>query len=114
MSTDRNYRILLRKVKKQKVRLWRRVFEELSKSRRERKKHVINLYKIDNLVNDGDTVIVLGKVLATGELKKKVNVYALNFSKAAIEKIRSNGGDVGDIEDALNTLKSVKGVVIMR
>ena len=66
--------------------LWKKVAKELEKSTRQRRK--INLFQIEKYSKDGDTIIVPGKVLATGELTKKVKVAAWNFSESAQEKLK--------------------------
>jgi large subunit ribosomal protein L18e len=69
--------------------VWKRVAVELEKPTRRRR--IVNLYKIDKYVRDGETVVVPGKVLGTGNLNKKFNVAAYSFSEDAIEKISEKG-----------------------
>ncbi|MCS7126679.1 MAG: 50S ribosomal protein L18e [Aigarchaeota archaeon] len=75
-----------------KNRFWRRVVEEVQKSRRS--KRVVNLYKLDKLTNSGDVVYVIGKVLGVGELTHPITISAFSFSKTAYEKIRRVGGTI--------------------
>ncbi len=78
---------------------------------KQKKKAEVNVYKLEKLCNDGDNVIVYGKVLGDGEITKKINVYALGFSKSAKEKIIKAGGNALKIKD----LKSIpKGIKIIR
>jgi len=77
-------------LRKQNVKLWRRLAEELEKPTRSRRE--INLSKIQRSANDGDIVLVPGKVLSSGVIQKKVNVAAWNFSAAAKDKIKAAGG----------------------
>jgi large subunit ribosomal protein L15 len=72
---------------------------------------IVNLDDLQNLFNDGDTVtpeslektgiIALNKdgvkILAFGELDKKLTVSAHKFSKAAVEAIEAKGGTVNVI-----------------
>jgi len=66
--------------------IWKRIATELEKPSRKRR-HV-NLYEINKHINDGDVVIIPGKVLATGDLTKRAKVVAWSFSEKAIEKIK--------------------------
>ena len=72
--------------RKTKVDLWRRIADDLEKPSRRRAS--VNIFKIDAYAKDGETAIVPGKVLATGELKKKIKVAALSFSAQAENKIK--------------------------
>ncbi|MBU1111823.1 MAG: 50S ribosomal protein L18e [archaeon] len=74
---------------KQDSKLWKRVAKDLSKPSRQRR--IVNLYKINKFAKDGETILVPGKVLSIGELDKKVNVAAYQFSGSAKEKIAKNG-----------------------
>ena len=71
------------------VPLWKRVAEDLEKPTRNRR--IVNIFKIDANVEDGDTVIVPGKVLGEGDLTKKVTVAAFSFSDEARMKITKSG-----------------------
>jgi len=76
-----------------------------------KKKAEVNIYKLEKFCNDGDNVIVYGKVLGDGEITKKINVYALGFSKSAKDKIIKAGGNAIKLKE----LKSIpKGIKIIR
>ena len=64
--------------------------KRLNKPRRIRPS--VNLAKINRYSREGETVVVPGKVLSYGSLKKKLTIAALDFSKAAEEKIKKSGG----------------------
>ena len=66
----------------QKINFWKRVALDLEKPTRQRR--IVNVWKIDKYAKDNETIIVPGKVLGTGELSKKVNVVAFNFSEEAL------------------------------
>lgn len=74
---------------KQDVKLWKRIASDLEKPSRQRR--VVNIYKIEENAKDGETIIVPGKVLGMGELKRKINVAAITFSEEAEEKINAQG-----------------------
>lgn len=89
--TDIYLQALIRDLKqenfKQKVAIWKRVAEELEKPSRQRR--VVNLSKIDRFCQDNDVVIVPGKVLASGELSRKVVVSSYSISDSALAKLKS-------------------------
>jgi large subunit ribosomal protein L18e len=51
----------------------------------------VNVSKINRFTIDGETIVVPGKVLGSGELDHKVTVAALKFSDAARAKIDKVG-----------------------
>jgi len=62
-----------------------------------------------------DVVIIPGKVLSLGEVKnKKLKVYALGFSKSAMEKLKKAGCECKTILEALKSAKNekIKGEII--
>ncbi len=63
-----------------------------------RSKSPVNVTKIDKMCKENDIAAVPGKVLGSGEIKKPVNVYALNFSKEAENKIKAAGGKCASLE----------------
>ncbi len=77
----------------------RRIAELLS--RPSRKRVEVNLWKLNKLCKDGEKVVVPGVVLGTGNLHKKLVVYAWRFSKSAEEKIEKAGGEARRIEELL-------------
>ena len=80
-----------------KSNFWKRVIKDLTKPARQRR--VINIYKIDKYAKEGETILVPGKVLSVGEIAKKVNVAALNFSEDAQKKIVQADGKVMSIRE---------------
>lgn len=92
-------------------RFWKRIREELNKPSRQRR--VVNVYKIDTYAQAGETVIVPGKVLSVGELHKKVDVAAVNFSAGAKEKIIEAKGRALSIQELLHENPQGKKVRIM-
>lgn len=63
----------------------------------------VNLDKIDKYVHDGETALVPGKVLSSGNLNKKVSVAAWSFSEKSQEKIKKAGGKHMLIEDLMKS-----------
>ncbi|MEM0026356.1 MAG: 50S ribosomal protein L18e [Ignisphaera sp.] len=73
-----------------KAAIWRYVAELLERPARRR--IIVNIYKINRYTNDGDVVVVPGKVLGIGKLDHRVTIAAISFSLMAVEKIKSAGG----------------------
>ncbi|WP_414837965.1 50S ribosomal protein L18e [Candidatus Nanosalina sp. VS9-1] len=69
--------------------IWKEVAENLGKVNRKRPE--VNISDIERNAEDGDTVVVPGKVLGSGRLSKEVNVAAFKASKGAKSEIRENG-----------------------
>ena len=70
--------------------IWKKVAKLLLSSRR--KQIAVNVSKISRYTSNGQTAVIPGKVLGTGNLDHKVDVVALNFSESAKDKIRKAGG----------------------
>lgn len=69
--------------------VWKRVASDLEKPTRQRR--VVNIFKLEKYCDDNDMIVVPGKVLGTGDLKKKVTVAAYTFSGQALDKINAKG-----------------------
>ncbi len=93
------------------VPLWDRIAEDLSKPTRQRR--VVNIYKLDNFTKEGETVIVPGKVLGSGEIRRKLKVAAFTFSQQAVEKITKAGGQTLAIHDVIKQNPKGKNVRIL-
>jgi len=72
-----------------KNKAWLEIAGILSGSRRNRMD--VNLKEINEKIKEGEKVIIPGKVLSQGELNKKIEIVALNFSEKAKEKINKAG-----------------------
>ena len=75
--------------KENKVKIWRRVAEDLLKPSRQRR--MVNVGHINKKIKDGEIALVPGKVLSEGILNKKVTVAAFQFSDSAKNKINKIG-----------------------
>ena len=85
--------------------IWARVADDLGRPTRNRRS--ANLSRIERYADGKRILLVPGKVLATGILKKKVTVAAWQFSAQATEKIRQAGGQTMAIEELMK--KAPKG-----
>ena len=96
----------LRKLSYEKnIPIWLTVAEKLEKPRR--KKVEVNLSKIERYVKEGETIVVPGVVLGSGDLTKKIKVAAWRFSSSARKKIEKIGGECLSIEELVE--KNPKG-----
>lgn len=104
-KTNPGLRILVQDLKKKswenEAPIWRDIAKRLEKPTKARV--VVNLSRIDRYANEGDTVLVPGKLLAAGAITKKVKVAAYGFSAAAVEKITAAGGECVSIESLVET-----------
>jgi large subunit ribosomal protein L18e len=87
--------------------IWEKVSEILSRPRR--KRVAVNIGKINRLANDGEIIIVAGRVLGGGLLEKKLVVIAESFSKTAWQKILDNGGKPYTLYDVVSNPSLVEG-----
>ncbi|MEM3586659.1 MAG: 50S ribosomal protein L18e, partial [Candidatus Jordarchaeaceae archaeon] len=91
--------------------IWKRVSEELRRPSRCRVS--VNLSRINRYTVDNDTVLVPGKVLGSGELKHKVCIAALSFSKEAANKTEKAGGECISIQELMKRNPSGANVKII-
>ncbi len=92
--------------------LWRDIAKRLEKPRRNYA--AINLSKINRHTQSNDTVLVAGKVLASGDLDHSVTVAALNFSSEASSKIKAAGGKCMAIGKLMQEHPKGSGIKILR
>ena len=90
---------------------WKRIAEDLRRPTRERR--TVNVYKIEKFAQEGETIVVPGKVLSVGDLTKKVNVAALTFSEEARKKIENAKGKTLSLQELLKTNPEGKQVRIL-
>jgi len=74
----------------------------------------LNLSEIEERVNDGETVIIPGKILSQGELNKKIKVSALGFSERAKEKLLKSGIQVSSIIEEIKSNPEGKEIKVLR
>ncbi|HLE97299.1 MAG TPA: 50S ribosomal protein L18e [Candidatus Thermoplasmatota archaeon] len=91
--------------------IWRDIATRLEKPTR--RHAAINVSRIDRYVNVGETALVPGKVLAAGDLTKKVDVAALAFSEGARTKIEKAGGKCWTVAELAQANPKGKNVRIL-
>lgn len=77
--------------------IWKDVATRLSRSRRLTAE--VNLSRLNRVGNDGDSLVVPGKVLGSGALSKKLNIASFEASGSAKSKIEEAGGRLMTIGD---------------
>ena len=75
---------------------------------------MLNLSEIDKKTKEGDTVIVLGKVLSKGELTKKVRICALSFSEKALEKLKKTKSENVSVLQEIKINPKAEGIKILK
>ena len=107
---------LIKKLKEQSrknsAKIWKDVAERLESPNRLYAS--VNVGKIERYAEEGDTIIVPGKVLGSGNLTKKINIAAWRFSKKAEEKIKKAGGKVLNIDEIMQENPKGSKIKIMR
>lgn len=92
--------------------VWRDIAKRLEKPKRNWAE--TNLSKLERYTQDGDIIIVPGKVLAAGSISKKITVAAYSFSEAAKSAIVASGGKAVGIEELMDENPNGSKVRIMR
>ncbi|MEK6899582.1 MAG: 50S ribosomal protein L18e [Nanoarchaeota archaeon] len=90
---------------------WARIMNDLNKPTRQRR--TVNVYKIEKFAQEGETIVVPGKVLSVGDLTKKVEVAAFTFSEEARKKIEEAKGKTLTIQELLKKNPEGKNVRIL-
>ncbi|WP_178916998.1 50S ribosomal protein L18e [Natronomonas gomsonensis] len=91
--------------------VWNDVAERLEKPRRTHAE--VNLGRIERYAQEDETVIVPGKVLGSGALRKEVTVAAVDFSSTAQTKIDTVGEAI-ELEQALEDNPNGSNVRVIR
>lgn len=85
--------------------IWRDIAERLAKPKR--KRIAVNLSRLNRYTQKSETVVVPGKVLATGEITHPITIAAFAFSRKAREKISAARGKCLSFSDLIK--KKPKG-----
>lgn len=80
-------------------------------ARVKRKQIKLNLDEIDQRAEEGDTIVVPGKILGRGELKKKLMVVGFSFSQKAKEKLKAKART---IEEEVKKNPKAEGVKVLK
>jgi len=91
--------------------LWRDLAERLA--RRKRHWSEVNLSRVSRTANDGETVVVPGVLLGSGELTKKVTIATFRVSAGARAKVSKAGGKVVGLRELAAANPKGSGVRIV-
>ena len=92
--------------------IWRDIAVRLEKPNRNWAE--TNLSKIERYAKDGETLVIPGKVLAAGNITKKVTVAAFSFSQKAKDAITESGGKAVSIRELMDANPKGSNIRIMR
>ncbi len=102
---------LLRQSREHEAKIWRDVAERLAKSRKNWAE--VNIGRVARHASKGETILVPGKLLGSGEIDFPVTVASFKASASAVEKIEKAGGKVITIEQLMKERPDGSGVRIM-
>lgn len=104
-------RFLRKAAKSNSSNIWRVVAEFVEKPRRQRV--IVNVGKLNRVAEDGDVVVVPGKLLGGGQLRRKLVIAAVGASPKAIQKVLEAGGEVLTIPELVKRNPKGSGVKIV-
>ncbi|MBC7114609.1 MAG: 50S ribosomal protein L18e [Archaeoglobi archaeon] len=105
-------RALRRRSHETGAKIWKDIAERLEGPSRNYAE--VNVGKIARYASEGETVLIPGKLLGSGEIDFPVTVAALSFSESARKKIREAGGRCIRIEELMEENPEGTGIRIMR
>ncbi|GBC70817.1 hypothetical protein HRbin02_00588 [Candidatus Calditenuaceae archaeon HR02] len=94
-----------------KSRFWAAVLRHLESSARRRR--AINIYHLNKVAPEGSGVLVVGKLLGVGILKKPLKVVAFDYSDTAYRKVLNAGGEAYYLEEYIERGGDGKGLIIV-
>ena len=97
--------------KKNKAPIWRALEKELSRPRRNRRE--VNIGELADKTDDGQVVVVPGKILGSGEIGHKLTVCAITISESAAVKITACGGKLVSLSRLIELYPDGKGVRVI-
>ncbi len=104
-------KILKKASKENDAPIWEKVADYVKKSRSNQK--IVNLKKIEESTEDGNAIIITGKVLGTGNISHKVSVSSFSISNSAAKKIKESGGEVLKFSEMIEKFPTGTGVKII-
>lgn len=112
MAGERD-KLLRAKVRRlaRRSRFWAAVLRHLESSTRRRR--VVNIYHLNRIAAEGSGVLVVGKLLGAGILKKPLKVVAFDYSDTAYRKVLDAGGEAYYLEEYIDKGGDGKGLIIV-
>ncbi|OUJ18965.1 Ribosomal protein L18E [Methanonatronarchaeum thermophilum] len=80
---------LKKKSRENETKIWRDIAKRLEKPQKSYAE--VNLSKIERHAENGEQIIVPGKVLGAGKINKELTIAAIKFSQTAKEKLERAG-----------------------
>lgn len=74
----------------------------------------VNLKEIEKKSEEGDTILIPGKVLSEGEISKKIRIAAMNFSGKAGKKLKGKNCKLVSILEEIKENPDAKGIKILK
>lgn len=71
----------------------------------------VNLDELERA--EGDKILIIGKVLGSGDITRKIGIAALSFSEGAKDKLNKAGCDMKSIKMAIEKNPKMEGVTIL-
>ena len=96
------------------IRFWDSKIPDLSKRDNKGKTRFFNLKQIENETSEGDTIVIPGKVLGSGEINKKIRICALYFSENAKKKLAINKSQVIRLIEEIKKNPKAEGVKLIK
>lgn len=109
-KTNSNTVDLLRLGRHQKS--WNSVLKIISSSTRNYSS--INLARIDAETKAGDTVVIVGKVLGSGNVTKKLRICALSISQDAKDKLKESKSEYVSLMEEIKSNPKATGIKLIR
>jgi len=91
---------------------WNKIAQILSGPTR--KQSAVNLFQLDKATKEGDTVVIPGKILATGNLTKKIKICALSISDLAKTRLKESKSEFTLLRKEIKDNPKAEGVKIIR
>ncbi|MDE1834948.1 MAG: 50S ribosomal protein L18e [Candidatus Micrarchaeota archaeon] len=70
-------------------------------SKPKRQRISVNLSKLDKVAKANESIVVPGKVLGDGNIKKQISITAIGYSASAIDKLKGSGCKIVDIKEMI-------------
>lgn len=109
-KTNSNTVELLSEGRKQKA--WNPIMKIISSSTRNYSS--VNLDKIDKETKAGDTVVIAGKVLSSGNVTKKLRICALGISELAKDKLKESKSEYVSLIEEIKSNPKATGIKLIR
>jgi len=110
-SIQDNIWTLRRASTKNKAPIWRALERELARPRRNRRE--VNVGALADKTDDGQVIVVPGKVLGSGEIGHKLTLCAITISESATKKIIACGGKLVSLSNLVEQYPDGKGVRVI-